>query len=78
MMEEIARKLSKSFPEEARSVDDGRGFELTGIKNPYVIERLNEVFGLCGTGWSFEIGPIEDVDGFLKQFEKEIRRLKQE
>jgi hypothetical protein len=43
--------LKARFPAEALSADTSRGFELTSIKAAYVVERLNEVFGLCGTGW---------------------------
>jgi hypothetical protein len=43
--------LRASFPAEALSADTSRGFELTSIKAAFVVERLNEVFGPCGTGW---------------------------
>lgn len=56
-MKEIVKKLNKPFPKEAESTDPARGF--TGIKTPYVIERLNEVFGLCGQGWTFEITHLD-------------------
>lgn len=60
-MEEILEKLRAPFPEEAIETAEsrtGKGFEPTGVKGAYVIERLNEVFGLCGTGWSFEIQEV--------------------
>jgi hypothetical protein len=54
--------LRSPFPEEALSTDMSRGFELTSIKAAYVIERLNEVFGLCGIGWRYVHGPFEEVE----------------
>ena len=53
--------LKSPFPSEALSADTSRGFELTSIKAAYVIERLNEVFGLCGIGWRYVHGPFEEV-----------------
>jgi hypothetical protein len=34
---------------------------LTSIKAAYVVERLNEVFGLCGIGWRYVHSPFEEV-----------------
>lgn len=52
--------LRQSFPDEAiqsvkkyRNPDTGEDIELLGFKPPYVIERLNDVFG--HEGWNFEI-----------------------
>ena len=45
------RALRAPFPPESLKPDMSRGFELTSIKAAYVIERLNDVFGLCGVGW---------------------------
>jgi hypothetical protein len=53
--------LKSPFPSEALSADTSRGFELTSIKAAYVIERLNDVFGLCGTGWRYAHSPFEEV-----------------
>ena len=50
---EVLEKLMAPFPPEAIKIDSSRGFELTGIKEAYVVERLNQVFGPCGTGWVF-------------------------
>ena len=50
----ITEILKKDFPPEALSADSSRGFTLTSIKAAFVIERLNDVFGLCGTGWKYE------------------------
>lgn len=53
--------LKSPFPPEALSADTSRGFELTSIKAAYVIERLNDVFGLCGIGWRYVHSPFEEV-----------------
>ena len=53
--------LWSPFPPEALSKDTSRGFELTSIKAAYVIERLNEVFGLCGVGWRYVHTPFEEL-----------------
>ena len=47
--------LRAPFPAEALSADTSRGFELTPIKKAYLVERLNEVFGLCGMGWRYAV-----------------------
>lgn len=51
--------LTADFPKEAYSPDTSRGFELTSIKAAYVIERLNEAFGLCGHGWTYRRQPFQ-------------------
>jgi len=53
--------LKAPFPPEALSSDTSRGFELTSIKAAFVIERLNEVFGLCGVGWRYVHSPFEEL-----------------
>ena len=52
--------LRAPFPPEALSADTSRGFELTSIKAAFVIERLNDVFGPCGTGWRYVHSPFEE------------------
>lgn len=47
--------LNEPFPDEALETDDSRGFQLVGLKGYYVIERLNRAFGLCGTGWKYDV-----------------------
>ena len=67
--------LKARFPAEALSADTSRGFELTSIKAAYVVERLNEVFGLCGTGWRYVHSPFEEVTtdkGVKRQLEMDI------
>ena len=53
--------LKAPFPSDALSPDTSRGFELTSIKAAYVIERLNDVFGVCGSGWRFVHSPFESL-----------------
>jgi hypothetical protein len=55
--------LKAPFPMEALSADTSRGFELTSIKAAYVIERLNEVFGICGTGWRYVHSSFDWFEG---------------
>ena len=55
--------LRASFPAEALSADNSRGFELTSIKAAFVVERLNEVFGPCGCGWRYMHSPFEWIEG---------------
>jgi len=54
-MSNIKEELLKPFPKEAYGEDKSRGFPLTTIDAYYVIERLNNVFGLCGTGWGLDV-----------------------
>lgn len=54
-------KINEDFPPEALSKDTSRGFELTSIKAAFVIERLNDVFGHLGWGYTFT--DIEPHDG---------------
>ena len=54
--------LRTSFPAEALSADNSRGFELTSIKAAFVVERLNEVFGPCGCGWRYVHAPFEMLE----------------
>lgn len=69
MREEMRMKLTKEqekalkqdFADEALSVDSSRGFPLTSIKAMYVIERLNEVFGVFG--WGYEFTAPVDLNG---------------
>lgn len=47
-MSDIYKRLTADFSEEALSTDNSRGFDLTSIKSQYIVERLNEVFGVAG------------------------------
>lgn len=57
--------LRRDFPQEAMSEDNSRGFALISIKAMYIIERLNDVFGLCGTGWRYAHTQEQDNGGEL-------------
>lgn len=48
-------ELCEPMPQEALSVDDGRGFPLTSIKAAFVLERLTKIFGLLGYGWRYAL-----------------------
>lgn len=50
-MSELLNKLKEPFPKNAMSTDSSRGFDLTSIKPQFIVERLNDVFGLFG--WEF-------------------------
>lgn len=54
--------LKKPFPVEAYVVDSSRGFPLIGARAAYVVERLNDVFGLVGDGWFYRVSPATLVD----------------
>ena len=59
------KRLIQPFPEEALSTDTSRGFDLTSVKAQYVIERLNEVFGMAG--WRLT-GEYKEVEGGVLYF----------
>lgn len=68
-MSDIYDQLREPFPDAAHSADTSRGFELTSIKAGFVIERLNHVFGLCGTGWRYAHRPMETVTNLKQEVE---------
>lgn len=49
---ELLRRLSEPFPEEAiertRASQNGKGYDTTGVRVQFVINRLNDVLGLGG------------------------------
>jgi len=55
---EIYTALSAEFPQNAYNTDKSRGFPLIGIRGAFVIERLNNVFGLLGMGWRYSHSPF--------------------
>lgn len=57
-------QLRAPLPDEAIIADNSRGFLLTGLKGAYVVERLNDVFGLCGMGWKFEVAELQVENGW--------------
>jgi len=54
---ELYQALSEPMPQEALHEDSGRGFALTSIKAAFILERLNQEFGLLGYGWRYAHGP---------------------
>lgn len=66
LAEEIYKKLSAPFPEEALSKDSSRGFDLTSVKAQYVVERLNDVLGLDGWRLTGEYEYIKDSNGVIE------------
>lgn len=62
LTQEQLQALKAPFPDAALSADTSRGFELTSIKAAYVIERLNDVFGVCGIGWRYVHSDFEMLD----------------
>ena len=60
---EIYNKL-KEVPEEAqKKITGGRLNGMTDIKPMWRIEKLTEVFGICGIGWKTKIKNKEILDG---------------
>ena len=53
-MEMAYQAMQRPYPPEALSRRGGAA-NLVGVETSYVIERLNEVFGLIGYGWFFDI-----------------------
>lgn len=60
MDDKLYEKLIEEFPQNAYNVDKSRGFPLIGVRGAFVVERLNDVFGLLGTGWRFAHSPFVD------------------
>jgi hypothetical protein len=52
-LEKLYEDLSASFPQDAYSKDSSRGVTLIGVKGAWVVDRLNNVFGLIGHGWRY-------------------------
>jgi len=77
-MNEIFTKMARPFPKEAyKDVTLGRTF--TTIDAYHIIERLTEVFGLCGTGWGVHVrewhvdGTNLAADGVLWYLQADVR-----
>ena len=62
LTQEKIQALKAPFPQAALSSDTSRGFALTSIKAAFVIERLNDVFGPCGSGWRYVHSPFEMLE----------------
>lgn len=54
---EVFHLLTEPLPVEALKAEDSRGVTLTTINQAFVMERLQEVFGLVGYGWRYAFGP---------------------
>lgn len=54
--------LKAPFPDNAITEDRSRGFMLHSVKAAYIVERLNDVFGVCGIGWRYAHSPIENAN----------------
>jgi len=50
--------LTEDFEQDAYVTDRSRGFPLIGMRGAFIVERLNEVFGLLGHGWRFAHSPF--------------------
>jgi hypothetical protein len=64
-MSELYKKLTADFQPEAMSKDMSRGFELTSIKAQYVVERLNEVFGVEGWKADYTVQLLDKEQGCI-------------
>jgi len=62
-MSDLYKKLTADFQPEAMSKDMSRGFELTSIKAQYVVERLNEVFGVEGWKADYVVQLLDKEQG---------------
>lgn len=54
-LSKVTEMANKPFTGEALSKDTSRGFELTSIKAQYIVERLNDTFGLNGWAANYQI-----------------------
>ncbi len=55
--------LSVDFPQSALSERKGSGGKLSSISPAYEIERLNQVFGMCGFGWQYSFTDFKEYPG---------------
>lgn len=55
-------RAKADFPDEALSTDSSRGFDLTSVKAQYVVERLNDVFGINGWEHTGQYEKVMDGD----------------
>lgn len=59
--DKLRKELRKPFPKEAIRAVPG-GAKLTSVKSMYVIERLNDVFGLCGWELVYEVAHQDEEE----------------
>jgi hypothetical protein len=64
-LREAGEALKVDFPQSAIKKREGSGGDLSSINTYYEIERLNEVFGLCGVGWWYEIADLTTVENVV-------------
>lgn len=62
-MEEIYAKLSTPPPVALGRINGGRLNGKTNINPQWRIEAMTEIFGLCGTGWRYEVTDKQIVPG---------------
>ncbi len=60
---EIYNKLKEVPPEAQKKITGGRLNGMTDIKPMWRIEKLTEVFGMCGMGWKAPITNKEIIEG---------------
>jgi hypothetical protein len=60
---EIYNKLKEVPPEAQKKITGGRLNGMTDIKPMWRIEKLTEVFGMCGIGWKAPITNKEIIEG---------------
>lgn len=65
-MSEVYKKLIADFSDEALSIDSSRGFDLTSIKSQYIVERLNEVFGVEGWKADYTVQLKDETGIYMK------------
>lgn len=61
----IYAETTKDFTGEALTKDSSRGFDLTSIKAQYVVERLNEVFGIDGWDARYDVVTLDPEKGCI-------------
>lgn len=61
----ITAGILKEFSGEALSKDSSRGFDLTSIKAQYIVERLNEVFGVDGWDARYDVVTLDPEKGCI-------------
>lgn len=59
----IWEQLSKTDPKHTKGFKRAGGFSGTAVKPQWVIQRLSEVFGPCGSGWGFTQPQFQVVPG---------------
>lgn len=58
---ETWNKLEKTDPEYTKKFDKGT-FKGTAINPTYQIKKMTEMYGACGTGWSYSVQDVKTVE----------------